>query len=149
MDPDKIPAGRELDALVAEKAMGGKWIRFSEADYPDPDESDGRVHAFLVVRPDDIDSFIGPSRWKNNYVLDSGECKRDRVSWVPRYSEDIAAAFEIMAKLGICLGKIGKEWSAAIPPGCLCGFEVTIAETAPLAICRAALKAALEGNSAK
>lgn len=138
----KLEPGRYLDALVGEKAMDGKWIRFSDADYPDPDEPDNRVHAFLVVRPDDIESFIGGTRGKPNYVLDTGECVRDRFSWVPRYSEKMEDAFQVLDKLGLVLGRVGDQWAAAVSPSCLCGQEVELAPTAPLAICAAALRKA-------
>ncbi len=79
---------RELDASIAE-IMGGKWIRFYDADYSDPDSSDGRVHA-LIVLPKDLDFLCPP-----DYVKDTGECPRDRYGWIPEYSTDFAAAWEV------------------------------------------------------
>lgn len=139
MKIDELEVGSELDVLVAEKVMDGKWIRYIDADYSDPDESDFKVHAFLVVRKDDIDSFIGPSRWKNNYVLDTGECKRDRFSWVPRYSKEIAAAWEIVEKLRdkVSMGFDDQGWWFNFTPT---KAGRGYGSTAQLAICRAALK---------
>ena len=149
-----MSAGAELDALVAEKAMGGKWIRYIDAGYKDPDTSDGRVHAFLVVRKGDLDSFLGAERWKPNYVLDTGECPRDEFRWVPKYSTNIGEAWAVMEKFGFSIdtcaagpdGKPAGYWVGFHGPkgGSLVGNvdnpTVTFGETAPLAICRAALK---------
>ncbi len=96
MDIDKLEAGPELDALVAEKVMG--------------------------MEPD------GP--------------------WAPpKYSTDIAAAWEVLMVLvgripepiGIIIDKQGQFF---VVKGEQCDLEdVASASTAPLAICRAALKA--------
>lgn len=140
----ELEAGRELDALVSEQAMGGKWIRYYDANYGDPDEEDGRVHAFLVVRQHDLDSFLGPVGHKE-YVIDTGECVRDRYSWVPKYSTDIAAAWEVANKIkGLC--QIFRlTWNV---PGDVWDLDIRVNDKDlslyhddfPTLICRAALK---------
>jgi len=106
-----LPAGREIDSLVAEKIMGWK---------PDRDE---------LWRWDDGSGSGRPI-----------EC--------PRFSEDIAAAWTVVEKLGedgFLLYRVSNRpiWRAQFNlaeavfdwPG------YADAETAPLAICRAALSA--------
>ena len=139
-DIDKMPAGEELDALVAENVMGGKWIRFHDADYPDPDTEDGRVHATIVL-PKDFDFLCPPE-----YVEDTGECPRTRYSWIPRYSTDIAAAWEVIDKLDELYSawfeiRGPRVWLAQCHLPNYKQFSATGVASAPLAICRAALKA--------
>lgn len=113
-----MEAGRELDALVAEKVMGHKvkWgrSRFYPLDYDTP-------------------------------FFDEQPLKRS----IPNYSTDIAAAWEVVEKL--------KEQTAPerdIEIGCYSFYRVSIVDaateaeiavmendSAPLAICLAALKA--------
>ncbi len=83
---NEIPIGNEMNALIAEM-MGGKWIRYHDADYPDPDSGDGKVHA-LIILPKNFD-FLCPPK----YVEDTGECPRDRYGWIPEYSSDFIAAW--------------------------------------------------------
>ena len=136
----EMPTGREMDALIAEKVMGGKWLRFHDADYQDPDSGDGRVHA-LIVLPKDF-SLLSPP----DYVEDTGECPRDRYGWIPRYSVDITAAWTVVTKLV----EQGYEVITRVAPnekprvrldsGGTEGRVVTThGETLPLAICQAAL----------
>lgn len=59
---------------------------------------------------------------------------------LPHYSTDIATAFTLLVKFGLTLAPYGegesiKQWHAAD------GRVLSFADTAPLAICRAALKA--------
>jgi hypothetical protein len=98
-----MPAGRELNALVAEKVMGQAW----QGGNPVPNY-DGR--------------------WP----------------WPPPYSTDIAAAFEVaeaVSKLAWHLSRGSRGYNCQIVLAeCLTKcFEVRDVETAPLAICRAAL----------
>ena len=141
MKIDEMLAGRELDALVGEKVMGGKWIRFKDANYPDPDEQDGRVHAFLVIPKKDLDSFISGNLSHDNYVLDTGECKRDRVSWVPNYSTDIGEAWKVVEKMKLSLMPTNTGWS--VSQHHLWEGPFGEGATAPLAICRAALNSVM------
>lgn len=118
MDIDKLVAGRELDALLAEKVMG--WKPSKDGRYWDgPDASRHRED--------------GP--W-----LDAGESV-----WSP--SQDIVAAWEVLEKvqeIGSLQNFGGFGWRCEIhttTPGYHdCAGE---ADTAPLAICRAALRSVL------
>ena len=128
---DEMPAGRECDALVAEKVMGYTLSELSLPAYP---------------------------KYKL-FDIESGEFS-GYVKEVPHYSTDIADAWEVVKRMPIpfklekCWEKayqIGPEgWSAcwctdADCEGCNENSRCTNgddawAETAPLAICRCALK---------
>ena len=98
-DIDKLEAGLELDALVAEKVMG--WFVAKGPHSP--------------TSPPDL---------------------------IPRYSTDIAAAWEVVEKM-IDQGRrfvINNNFSRTMFIADFCGRDV-LEKTAPLAICRAALKA--------
>ena len=130
---DEMPAGRECDALVAEKVMGYTLSELSLPAYP---------------------------KYKL-FDIESGEFS-GYVKEVPHYSTDIADAWEVVKRMPIpfklekCWEKayqIGPEgWSAcwctdADCEGCNENSRCTNgddawAETAPLAICRCALKVA-------
>ena len=106
---DAMPAGRELDILVAEKVMGCYGL-FKHSDGTPLCECHG-------LRP------------------------------VPRYSTDIAAAWEVLKKLpnGVYVGyeKAAGAWCVAANWADGEPFSwLSYGKTAPLAICRAALKAA-------
>jgi hypothetical protein len=119
---DAMPAGREMDALVAEKVMG-----------------------FVVMRHRDVDGQHiehGPDEWMRG---PDGEAPRYAYMVpVDHYSTDIAAAWEVVEKLKpddwafrVEVLDDGDWWAS---------FSATAeswAGTVPLAICRAALKAAL------
>lgn len=109
MDIDKLEAGPELDALVAEKVMG--W----NVHFVEPELRNGREHWRDPVH--------------NTLYLPS--------QWCP--SGDIAAAWEVVEKVvpgpqGFNL-YLSSAWQASFAGG------TAVARTAPLAICRAALKA--------
>ena len=119
-DIDTLQAGPELDALVAEKVMG--WA-FADGCWNEPS---------------------GPRRAHPRSVYNH----------FPYYSTDIAAAWEVIEKLpgpGIALFKTyNGGWQARTKvcnyPGSMHVIEndcciFSDAPTAPLAICRAALKA--------
>jgi len=124
-DSMKLEAGEELDALVAENVMG--WLRI-------PSELNGQQK--IVVPPDGNPH---PMDWwwgRSVYGL------------VPKYSTDIAAAWEVVERLerdGIFLWKLGREdhlpnWHVSM--GRNHGPDIeSEGPTAPLAICRAALAA--------
>ena len=136
----EMTAGRECDALVAEKVMGYTLSELSLPAYP---------------------------KYKL-FDIESGEFS-GYVKEVPHYSTDIAAAWEVVKRMPIpfklekCWEKayqIGPEgWSAcwctdADCEGCNENSRCTNgddawAETAPLAICGAALKALENGQSIK
>lgn len=122
MNVDEMEAGRELDALIAQHVMGCKVLGSAMTGF-----------------------FCGCSP----------ETHRDKDSFLPRFSADIAAAWEIVEKIkatssrGYVLDFIRGEWTVGLR-ACgdagepeLYGPDAGCAEEAPLAICRAALKAAL------
>lgn len=108
MNIDEMPAGREMDALVAEKVMGWANIRGAVVEQ------------------------------NTNIVRD-----------VPSYSTDIAAAWDVVEKINtkkcfIELKSTFPTWFAGIFKGFGHNYEIIECaneKTAPLAICRAALKA--------
>lgn len=116
-------AGRELDALIAEKVMG--------LELKQPDKTNYRRDTWVYAINDYTDE--GPV-----YVVDC-----------PEYSTDIAAAWEVLEKLsdsqitvnrhmhsGYTVGVFEKVQGISIQEKCSAS-----AATAPLAICLAALKA--------
>ena len=112
---DTMPAGREMDALVAEKVMG--------------------------LRIDRCLSLSEPYVWESHH----GPQK------IPNYSTSIAPAWgvrEMVSALGLgemlIYRRFDGTWVAYQATGCAdydFGDWSVIADTAPLAICRAALKA--------
>ena len=108
---------RELDALVAEKVMGWQDAR---AFFPWP-ESGVMLDNYAMMPP-------------------HGGAIRD-IAHVPHYSTDIAAAWEVWETLR------SRDYYIAFTDTGYGVFEgddwllVTEADTAPLAICRAALEA--------
>lgn len=100
---DQMPAGPELDAIIAEKVMGWKRVPGTESGaWMDPCTNDGRMG-----------------------------------SWSP--STDIAAAWEVVEKLKLSLIPTNKGW--IVSQHHLFEGPFGEDETAPLAICRAALAA--------
>jgi hypothetical protein len=115
-----MEAGRELDALVAEKVMGIKAYRVNQ----------------------DMEVFTNRRQF-----LDKGDYwytpSKDATHALPYYSTDIAAAWLVVEKMrgpDFRLNKDG-DWV------CCFGGTITFCgegDTAPLAICLAALKAVSE-----
>jgi len=121
MNYDKMPAGREMDALVAEKVMGEKvyWKRLQ-------------------------------APWGNGLCLLCAEGENYEHQSVPRYSEYIQDAWVVMEHLWgarrISISYPGRYpgvktievfWATDEPPR----YSTAQAGTVPLAICRAALNA--------
>lgn len=140
MDVNELEAGRELDALVAEKVMGLTLRGADRCIVPNPGEAGYHV-GFHIIERADPEHLLG---------------------YVPRYSTEIAAAWRVVEKLqeatreddDSCLLVIhftgtstGYVASFAGCPYDVDGLEATpqkfprsaMGETAPLAICRAAL----------
>ncbi len=116
-----MPVGRDLDALVAEKVMGRNlW-------YGDPT-------GYKIVENFDY--------WRTD-IRDSDDeyCYR-----CPRYSADIASAWEVMEemkdKFQPDLIFENGEWECLL----MAEYARARATTAPLAICRASLIAVLEAK---
>ena len=139
MDVDKMEAGRELDALVAEKIMGWQ-LRDSMTDEIVTEDSDYREAAY-----------------NDGWHWDGRGGRLEAWQWQP--SIDIVAAWEVVERLcelpsvGIII-KAYPKWNEKHERNFLYGYVATfpdlglqaVADTAPLAICRAALKAILNGN---
>jgi|SRR3990167_6605526 len=128
MTPDEMEAGRELDALVAEKVMG--WHLVTDYDYTPPEDQWHNAAGFAAVAA-------------GNKLID-GKTLR---GWSP--STDIAAAWDLFVKLAAPPhrfylsydaedGELPASWDVFEGSD---WFLVASADTAPLAICRAALKA--------
>ena len=152
MNYDEMTAGREMDALIAEKMTGKKYLRAEHKFY------DGRY------------VYIDHKETWSDYQKEQFE-SGSYGAWEycgPLYSTDIAAAWEVAAKMSMPfeiaksyeeiynVGPMG--WQVCWCPNkreecegcgedsrCTCGND-TWSESAPLAICRAALKA-LEQSS--
>lgn len=83
MTPADMPAGPEMDALVAEKVMGWRWRKSSAT---------GRRCLF------------SPTRWPEWFTALADGTEGivgdwDRPTHIPRYSTDIAAAWEVVEKM--------------------------------------------------
>jgi hypothetical protein len=120
--------GRELDALIAEKVMG---LEVSFTIYP-PEGADG-----YEIQKIGGDCFDG--------------CTKLHWSSMPEYSTDIAAAWEVVEKvrtkkISVSLvtcwddSKDMMQWVCKIEWGGTDRFEFALQDTAPHAICLAALK---------
>ncbi len=109
---DEMPAGREMDKAISQHVFGN--TEFCCKDYDD-----------------DYHAIKEPNGCFVNYEL------------VPRYSTDIAAAWEVLNKFTHkepCINYLNDLWN---PVGWHChidGHHTEGCDTAPLAICRCALK---------
>jgi hypothetical protein len=128
----ELPAGRELDALVAEKVMGWKYRQSS----PDPKKHFCREYG------NDAGWWLKPSMTPGAKHWACATC-----SPPPAYSTDIAAAWEVTEKLAedfmLVYAVAHAGWRARFEHAEGWWKGEAYADTAPLAICRAAL-AALE-----
>ena len=143
-----MKAGRELDALVAEKVMGWEWYAIIGINVLVPPEHYLRERPILATpgkhgAETDIDSYR---------FADSTQGRQMPI--VARYSTDIAAAWQVVDELhkrGFCVGvSTLHDWKTK----CECSvYYADMAErmvanadaaTASHAICLAALKA-MEG----
>ncbi len=123
-----MEAGRELDALVAEKVMG--------EPRPTGNVPDGVLAGVTT-------SSSGGGNWVGTTT---GFTSGDEPVWLPKpYSTDIAAAWEVVGKFAgsnctetpiEIFGNEDGTWDVV-----LCGFHEAHADTVQLAICLAALKA--------
>lgn len=136
--------GRELDALIAEKVMGWKRLDakvFVEKGFNlEPDEI-GQIPS-SVLAPPDLEIPIAASK-------DSSGFRVYCPPIIPDYSTDIAAAWEVVEKVknkiinryGFGLEFVSNEWTVGwfAEEGVHLG---ACSESAPHAICLAALQAA-------
>jgi hypothetical protein len=136
-----VKAGRELDALVAEKVMG--WKRGGDDSYCSPEHVDAIVDDWDSKGPHPC--LVSP-RGKIYYFC---PCQERKGYELPHYSSDIAAAWTLAEKLNISVLCSADGWyageTADIAHGDWCKEvfvkgDWTLADTAPLAICKAALK---------
>lgn len=119
MKIDEMPAGREMDALIALKVMGWKLS---------PKKTDG-IREFGSVWLDE-----------NGTVTRFQEDKRPPYDWDMEYfcpSTNISSAWEVVEKLKLSLTPTNKGWS--VSQHHLWEGPFGEGETAPLAICRAAM----------
>lgn len=108
-----MPAGREIEALIAVEIFGWQWLPWSG-------NTEQKV---LVQYPEQAESMD----WWGKDVMDL----------VPGYSTDIAAAWDVVYKLhNVAINRHHVFWFCSFK-----GNESAQGETAPLAICRAALLA--------
>ena len=130
MNVDEMEAGPELDALIAEKVMEWTGVHY-RAGYSDEE----------CTSPSGL----------------YGKGPDGRVFLSKSYSTDIAAAWPVLEKINNAFGIMilvlpdGRTEVQRMRPRSLEGFteKITVsADTAPLAICRAALKAILNDASA-
>lgn len=115
-------ASRELDKLIAEKIMGWTELEFKNPQYA------GSVELYGAKPGERASPYTGA---KAKYV-------------VPKYSTDISAAWEVVEKLKWAEPEISWSdeqhcWHAMFRKGRSSGVS-SGADTAPLAICLAALK---------
>lgn len=126
-----VKVSRELDAEVAEKVMGWQWF---------PAEPE-RPNVQYLRRPD---------RFLYGAVRDSGKVLL--MSGLPAYSTDIAAAWLVVDHLrerGIWLEELTGRYETSYRAGFMWrgdhpfspNYVQEFGDTAPLAICRAALAA--------
>ena len=127
-DIDAMEAGRELDALVAERVFGIDLspVTHDEHEWYMPD---AERDISLTCK------FCGCDNSRPEIMCI--EIKHTR-----SYSTDIAAAWLVVEKFRNTFGEfvfdIDGDWR------CFFGGKLSIADTAPLALCRAALKAVSE-----
>jgi hypothetical protein len=144
---DQMPAGDDLDYTIAEKILSFRWAVIDCVPLLSP-----RYPAKLFVRP--IYSFISGGRWASKEEIETLPLHIDRV--VRYYSTHVDAAWEVVEKLNpkhpliMTFRPTEKDWWVVLPNeakhpkgrlqhGTDCMVQA-FAETAPLAICRAALK---------
>lgn len=141
MDIDNMPAGREMDALIAEKIFNFKWYYRDGDKHPD---------FGWLLNPQKVIESNGHPTWPVGPLVESKlplNHSADYPSILP-YSMDITAAWQVAEKFdqGIALFRNlwanGKWYWHCHIGGSINGPGESWAEelTAPLAICRAALK---------
>lgn len=137
MDIENMPAGEELDKLICEKLDGWRWVKNSK-------NANGWA----------CNGLCGENCSKEEEFKKWNQDNKKFNGWVspstPHFSTDIAAAWEVVEKVReLGFDAIVVMHQDRIP---YCQFVKPIdednieeylgtAETAPLAICRAALKA--------
>ena len=144
---DELKAGRDTDALVAEKVMGYRWLRWYELAYESPDglrRTLTNVEGWLTP-PDYVEcDLTKPEEMAlpAEGPIMEGPYGRGLVDFCP--STDIAAAWMVVDKIHDMQPKFRLEAQPFVRPRVwwceLYGTGVVEASTAELAICIAALK---------
>lgn len=122
MRVDEMPAGREMNALIAEKAMG--WTVFY-----------GEYKGYELF-DDEVAQGYPPKEEADGVPFE-----------IPYYSTDIAAAWEVVNRMKnyffVCGRTDEGRWEAIFYPvnSGVGKLSEAHGDTAPSAICRAALKA--------
>lgn len=127
---EQISAGREMDALVAEKVMGWKLVPYTAYCGGTPEQATATAiaHGWYIWENGSGDEI--PGQMEDN-----------------QFSTDIAAAWQVVDKIREQQGNVFTLWSGARtgPFSWRCQVLVDVClydasgETAPMAICRAAL----------
>lgn len=146
-----LSAGRELDALVAERVMG-REVLYQSGNISRTANDDGQHAEMWVGRPTTLERCQKDcSEWNTGMRLRLKPMPKGN----PRYSTDIAAAMQVVEKLrGQSLAVsimdtdagAGGNWSVTFDSP-VRGFEAECLSL-PEAICRAALQA-VTGNSVR
>jgi hypothetical protein len=123
-----LPAGEELDKMVAIKVMGWKWVtRPPSVPQWSPIDGMPAIRRYLIP----------PDETKRKYIPSMMSPFR-----IPKYSSDISAAWKVVEKMGAYKLEIVYRSNETKHKATfwheMMGYPVE-AETAPLAICRAAL----------
>lgn len=132
-----MTAGRELDALIAEKVMGWKRMTYAQAN-------PGNKHYAADERLTWTWFDSNDNETKRAVDSDCVDCGTDFLAWSP--STDIKDAWEVVEKLRMTLtpthdgGWIAQTRYRYREPDLLTPFDAK-APTAPHAICLAALEA--------
>ena len=146
MDIDNLPAGQELDALVAEKVMDWQWRAWGDP----PQRCLYSPEAIASTVEYDLLGQVRLPTVSETTVPACGDEPIHPVGHVPHYSTDIAAAWQVVGQLL----ERGLHVVIATPPPGWKNWDVrgwnpetnssrfiSHADSAPLAICRAALEA--------
>ncbi len=126
---DEMPAGREMDKAIGQHIFK-YWVDHYDKDYAE--------NCYYCLMDGSGDAVI-PGFY--------GERKSEEEAWAdcPEFSTDIAAAWEVLNKFTHkkpCINYLNDLWN---PVGWHChidGHHAEGCDTAPLAICRCALKVA-------
>jgi ABA sandwich protein len=145
---DKLEPGRELDALVAEKVMGWLWCIQACGDISRP----GQYEWSRFLAPP-----ANAAAWRDIWNGKTEAIIEERPRFAMGFSTDIAAAWLVVEKMRqtkrFCCLKLHSDFDFVYSFSLTlytqryqdCGRHepdfIAQAQTAPLAVCRAALKA--------
>lgn len=133
MSAEQLTVGPELDMLVAQKVFGWKW-----------DEKRCRACGGTIVPHPDF-----PGCWIDNCSMRPIPKDEERADAILNYSGDIKAAWSVVEHLRaqgyvVAVVTCRSGWACDIGPGDMSYLDMMRGygeESAPLAICRAALQA--------